>query len=215
MAKENYTIYTEVDPNNRYQNILANSFDVVGLTRDEVAYIYKNHGAGSFGDLLNGISFEKLVTASSPDRANLYPFGLSNNLGDVSAHSSNNWDSIWVLIQITGTGQRRMGLQAFPGGTIDLFNIPAWGVRYYDLVTRITDTALNKVYLDQGMTSLLTALSISSITTDTFSNLYVANSFDAGNTTNLTGEIANHEILGVANTAYYQKLIRDNRRGRH
>lgn len=199
MAKEDYTTYTELDPNNRYQNIVANSFDVVGLTRNEFAAIYKDFGVGFFGDLPDGVIHDELVTASSSVTANLYSMGFSNNIADVRAHDINNFNSIWVGIQITGGGQRLLFLISINGAvfTSDFVFIGAFGTQYYRTFTRSAGTIISKIYLDSARTNLFDTLTLTGAPVNTFRYFYVANSFDNGKTTNITGVIANHEILSA------------------
>ena len=48
MAIENFTTYTEVDPN-AHIGVAAAKLDIDGMTRDEEAYVYDDKGAAHFG----------------------------------------------------------------------------------------------------------------------------------------------------------------------
>lgn len=194
-VSEDYTTYVEVDPNNRY-SVAATAITVTALTRNETAHVTFDFGAGNFGDIALGINFEMLGTASSANRAQMYGFGLSNVLKNAKAHDDANDDSIWVFTSIGSTGQRSIGLISYNGGsTVDQFLFGAWGTRYFLTFTRASDTAIAKIYDDSGRTNLVDTLTITSITTDTFRYLYGANSFDDDRTTNITGELANLDIV--------------------
>ena len=197
MGLEDYTTYTVVEENDPY-SVVANAITVTNLSSGETSYIYKDFGAGNFGDVLLGIDFESIGTASSASSAFLYTFGLSNALNDAVAQFVNNDDSIWVFTFIGGGGQRAIGLTSWNGAQQTdnfLFAPNAWGVRHYQTFTRSGNSATLKIYDDSGRTNLVDTISIGSITVDTFRYLYAANSQGDAAANVITGEIANHEII--------------------
>src|SRR3990172_12759017 len=79
MAYEDFTTYTEVDPNNRF-SVATNVITITELTRTEDAYIYKDQSAGHFsGDFEHLFKF--VFTAGANDTP-VFLVGLSNTIND-------------------------------------------------------------------------------------------------------------------------------------
>ena len=202
MALEDYTTYTVVDPNNRFDDegwsSPQNTIAVTALSRNEDARVTKDFGVDFFGDITLGTQWDNVVTAASATNANLYTFGISNTLDDGVAHATGQLDSIWGLIQVTGAGAKRIVLVGYGTGTkVDTFSSWVIDTCYYFTLTRSAGTNVLKIYDDVNRTSLVDTLTISGATTDALRYFYAANSGNDGETTNITSEIANHELLDI------------------
>ena len=212
---QDYTTYIDQDPNNRFQNVLATSFDVVGMTRNEDAWKYKDFGAGFFGELPDGIEFEIEPTLMNANTL-VYSFGISNNIDDVKGHRDNSYNSIWAGVQRTAAGQRRLLLQS--EGSVqsaDVFNFTTL-IRFYCTFFRNGANPTLEIYSDAARTNLLDILSVSGVFLDTFRHMYVCDSFNAGDSSQpVNVSIANHNIVTANVPGYYRQLIESNRRGRN
>lgn len=80
MALEDFTTYTEVEPDDRIQKT-ANHVDLLGY-RDEDAYLYKDMGAAHFGNFDHKLD-AKLVNGNWVN----YIWGLANGVDDLYALS--------------------------------------------------------------------------------------------------------------------------------
>lgn len=81
MAIEDFTTYTEVEENNH----ITVDGDGEGLTlvgrRDETCYIYKDYGAGYFGDFEHLVTV-KVYTSSGSNTRGANCWAMTNDLGD-------------------------------------------------------------------------------------------------------------------------------------
>ena len=201
MAKEDYTTYTETDPANRFQNITANAFDVVGLLRNDNAWIFDDKGVGNIGDISPGIIFEGQADTSVP-ASTIGVFGISNTIDDIQAHASGNLASYWVSFNVSGGGADTIFAQTHgPGPTTDT-DLMAYttGNRRFFTVTRSGTTLIIKVYTDLARTNLEDTLTLVGLNT-TFRYLYAVNALNTGQNNAISGDIANLEILAAPSVA--------------
>jgi len=101
MAKEDFTTYTEVDPNSRITKT-ADRVTWTDLTRKEDAYVYKDKGVDHF----NG-DFEHLITiyldaATTGGRTGAL-WGLTNIVDDEKGIADANEDELLVFFYYDGT----------------------------------------------------------------------------------------------------------------
>jgi len=158
MAYEDFTTYTEVDPNNHI-TVSVNHIDH-HTVRNEDAYIYKDYGSGYFGD-----SFEHHLDAR------------------IEASTTGGWDAIWSLANEVGSElQIRVGSDPdhflvsfyrdlYQGHQIALaewynsnwyvqtYNISSSTWYYLKIIKNGTLLQL-KVYSDSARTNLLTTISL-------------------------------------------------------
>ncbi|MBN1830299.1 MAG: hypothetical protein JW884_14295, partial [Deltaproteobacteria bacterium] len=79
---EDFTTYTEVDPDSHISVDSASKITLAGLARDEEAYVYKDHGTAHFdGDFEHLIDYA--FTSGTSDNAMLYIAVLSNIVATV------------------------------------------------------------------------------------------------------------------------------------
>jgi len=115
MAIEDYTTYTEVDPNNHI-SCDADTVTVTGLTRNEIAYKVKdrgvNHFNGNFDHLL-----EQRVTAGNNGGVTRF-WVLGNALGAANDIDVANGDQFEVWFFVDLAVPYYIGLTELDGGTI-------------------------------------------------------------------------------------------------
>lgn len=81
MATENFTTYTEVDPNARVE-VAADYIDWVAITRQESAYVYQDFGANYFA---GGFEHKPQVYVSGSASGRATHWMLANAIGDTQA----------------------------------------------------------------------------------------------------------------------------------
>lgn len=161
MVYEDFTTYTEVDPNSNIGLVGTNHIDHYN-TRTEDAYLYKDKGAGYFTD------FEHLVDARS-DFFQTYSYGLfwvlSNVVDDFAAiHSTGGYGlpAIAVFFYNAGGGIWHIRLLETDGNGNWWYDSYSCSPNtWYYLTIEKTGTALTcKIYSDSARTTLLDTLSL-------------------------------------------------------
>lgn len=82
MAVEDYTTYTEVDPNNHINYVGTNHIDFDSYENED-CYAYKDFGTDYFTDFVHYVDV-KVVGGTSGAAFNAYGWCLANNLNDIS-----------------------------------------------------------------------------------------------------------------------------------
>jgi len=192
MALENFTTYTEVDPNNRY-TVTATKVDVVGLERNEDAYVYADKGVNHFDG-----NFEILLEtfANSGVGAFMAHSMMSNLVDDYEGHRAANSSFLAVdrdgvediiLVERDGAGQYT-DTSSRTGG-------PWYCIFERDEAVGTYGTMYCYIYSDSGRTTLVDTLSIALHTSKKdFRYYYAANSVNDGNVVPFTGYSQNHDL---------------------
>jgi len=179
MPVEDYTTYTEVDPNNHIFLVGTNHIDAT-LTREEDAYLYKDRGVDHFQD------FAHLVDARSP--AYISPFGtvlvwgVSNVVDDayawtwgftveLYAFSSLNYD---VRLRTKG-GTGGWGSAGVASST--KFSYGTW---VYLKIIRSGTSLKCEIYSNAARTNLLETLEVTVGATEAYRYIYACSSWNTG-----------------------------------
>ncbi len=112
MANEDFTTYTEVDPNSRI-SVTASRITFTGLTIDESAYVYKDYGASYFSG-----AHESLLTfrASAQSAAGGWLiWALTNDVDDWQGLIDANKTIVGVMLN-AGGADRHIGLTGLNAG---------------------------------------------------------------------------------------------------
>lgn len=158
MAIEDFSTYTEVDPNSKIA-VGTRRVTAADVDRDEDVYLYKDFGADYFDGL--ALSFTLLVNATSTPAGGSAAAGgiaLSNTIDDLSGHGTTD---INVVIAEETSGFK-IFLERGPGTAVDSYLGSADTV-YYCTLTRAAgnDTATLRIYSDSARTILLDTLTVS------------------------------------------------------
>jgi len=170
-AYEDYTTYTEVDPNTDI-TVATNTLTIDTMRRDVSAYVYKDKGAGHFsGD------FEHVVdvkATASDDHGSVTIWALADSVNDVTDALAVG-DLIHILFY---QPSEALGLSIwlrewYSGSNYDdktyLISMNTW---YYLTIDRISSVLRCRVYLDSARTSLLDALQITVHSTPAYRYVY-------------------------------------------
>lgn len=197
---ENYTLYTEVDPNTHITPA-ASSVTLSGLDRGADTYLYRDFGA----DAWNGnftVDFDFNVDAASASGSICEAFFLGNILDDVNgAHA----DRISARLYPYNNPSWNVGLFLSEkyGGTVyqDLNTSTglALNTTYYARVKRVGTAFTFKVYASSANrsseTSPLVTLSLTLHATVAFRYFFPVNNYNSGHTLAFSGTLSNHNIV--------------------
>lgn len=156
MATENFTTYTEVDPNSRI-TVSASKIDF-NLSRKEDAYVYKDFGAGFFGDfdILGEFEFTSGNATNETFLSTMWNavddfLALQNNAGENGVGMSARHQGATVDMRIENVSGTTRTIDVFTG---------SFGVRYYTRFKRVGTVGTVLIYSDAARTILLDTLSL-------------------------------------------------------
>lgn len=116
MGVENFTTYTEVDPNSRV-TVTATRVTATAITANEDAYVYKDagvaHFAGNFEHWLETLIDD--VNPAATGQTWGY-WGLSNNLDDFKGLYDGDFELLVLLSAVTSVGVYRWYLREVDSG---------------------------------------------------------------------------------------------------
>ena len=203
MAIEDFTTYTELDPNGHLAKS-ASRVTFASLNGDEIAYVYKDKGVAYFTGTFT-CDFTLVITQQSAA-----PLGaviaLTNEIGDYQALITGG-DSNAFLVQLATAGAiGKLQLQEIQGGNpIDSPGAYTYvaGTTYYLRLRRVmSDGAFGTLYLyiysDAAMTNLLSTQSVAQNATSqlTYRYIYAVMSRDANLPTyTISGYVENLTIV--------------------
>jgi len=191
---ENYTTYTEVDPNNKI-SVSPTSITFSGLQRNVDAYVYKDFGTDYFsGDFTHLIDIS--ITGPSSEIGSCEPWMLANGVDDEKGlrDASQNY----IFCQLSGGGSGTLILRERYNGTFydHTYGFLNLSTTYYLKIVR--DEAVGTygtlycyIYTDVNRTSLLTTLSVTLHAKLDFRYLYGLNSLNNGDSNILSGAVSN------------------------
>lgn len=145
MAKEDFTTYTEVDPNNHIELVGTDHIDHAGY-RNEDAYLYKDMGAGHFTD------FEHKVDVRSDflqDYGCGFPWMLANAVDDYVGLKDANETCIGIRLIRYADDTRHLNLLELYEGNIaapEMSPAPSANTWYYLLIKKTGTSLLMGIY---------------------------------------------------------------------
>lgn len=189
MSYEDFTTFTEVDPNS-HLTVNANQIDCVNLARNEDAYVYKDFGVDHFNTI--NIEFDGYLTNSGDEYA-LMGIGFGNEIDDMANIAGT--DFFLILQEWTSNIRFERDWFSSQEGVGKTYN--AW---YYFKIERNadSDSATCKIYSDSARTNLLNTLTITGLSTTKFRYLFACASGNTGHTYGCNNKIKNLEIIGEA-----------------
>ena len=195
--KENYLEYAEQDTTDTLQNITANAFDVVTMSRNETTYLTDDKGVAAIGDFnseeaITSIDVDARALSKTGDPASLYVWAIANSL----SYINNVTPNVNFRFNVAGTGDLKIILQDAPYVSADDmdYTFTTW---YYFRITRTGAVVTVKVFdADTRLFGdLIDTLEIVTAPTNAMRYLYAVASQDTDQANALTGEIANLEMV--------------------
>jgi hypothetical protein len=191
--RENFSSYTEVDPNSHIS--ITNYTVNIDFYRDEDAYLYKDYGANYFQDFEHKIDLNiTYVDASAWLAVPLYANAVNGVQGLRNAGENYFHFHVW-----TGTTTWTAALKEWYGGTEYASNTYAanYDTWYYLTIKKTGTTLEAKIYNDSARTNLLTTLSLTLHSDYQMRYIYVCNTINTATTQNSIGDIANLYIRKI------------------
>ena len=173
MGYENFSTYTEVDEGDDI-TVTSSKVQWVNMNRNVTSYVYKDFGAGHFGDLTHDITVQ---FNSSNNIAHFLWWGLGNKIDDLSGFWSTGGVESLMCSGYQNSGTYVFYARSGSGFGTDNCNISA-NTPYYCTVTRAGTTMTVEIYTDAEKTSLFDTLSIT-CTATTLRYLYACMSNDS------------------------------------
>lgn len=169
MAYEDFTTFTEVDPNSKWTVDSATKVSTNQLPTRDNSYIYKDYGAAYFGDFEHYFDFQ--VTTKSIDglTPEVVIWGLSNEIG-----TYNNWTNYEYIR--AKCSPSNFALRLVAGGAADETGTLSYATTYYAAISRTGTSLTLEVYSssalrDSGGSGDVDSWSVTAATT-TFRYLY-------------------------------------------
>jgi hypothetical protein len=199
MPLEDFTTYTDVDPNNHIGLVGTNHIDFVAYMNED-AYLYKDKDVDHFGTSWEHKIDVKLVSATS--QAQAYVWALANLVDDFQGIVTASGNELAVRLYYSGTTKRLILTELYLGTIYDSIPyIMAYDTPYYLLIKRdgtaltckIYDTAAHRDL--KGSTGLLATPSLT--LHDGQPNhryIYASQTANTGNTYHLDCDIENLDL---------------------
>jgi len=215
MAIEDFTTYTEVDPNSRI-TVISTRVTWSSLTKNEDAYVYDDKGAGYFAGSFE-IKFTANLTASQGGNPSnrIQICALANAIDDGQGIILANEDMLSVFFSIPSSGTPSIFLEECDGGsTYSGGSYVCSENTDYD-ITLLRDEGVGTygtlycyIYSDSSRTNLLDTLTVTLHSSKKdFQYLYVCQSFNTGQSITTSGYVDSVEItLGSAPTVTTQAV---------
>jgi len=176
LATEDYTTYTEYDPNG-VLTVTSSEITAEDMDRDIDAYVYLDKGVGHFGD------FEHKLTVMGKGTSQAYAVGhmwiLSNDIDDgnnanglhLLMNEGSSYGKDWKIILGEGTGFCSDNRDDYADDCNDTYR--------YLTIKRAGTTLTCKIYSDEARTNLLDTLSLT-VATTTYQYIYAIASHNSG-----------------------------------
>lgn len=188
MAFEDFTTYTEVDPNSRI-SIIASTITVTAITRDEDAFVYDDKTVGHFSEDLTHLITTNIDNSVST--GNVTSWALTNDIDDSQGLIGGS-KSFLELLHVGGTSYILVEVDAGTPYTDSV--VLTEGQTYYSTIER--DESIGsfgqltcEIYSDSGRTILVDTLLLSLHSKIDFRYVFAVMSYDdnqAARTTDLT-----------------------------
>ncbi|KKN78432.1 hypothetical protein LCGC14_0349640 [marine sediment metagenome] len=140
MAVQDFTTYTEVDPNSRIA-VSASRVTWTGITANEDAYVYRDFGVKHFAG--NFVSYLTINTTASAQTSEMFPWAMTNSLDDIKGIADASGNLLCVrLTNPSSPDELRIVIQEYYGGTqaeSAAFYTLTRGTNYYLKIRRDED----------------------------------------------------------------------------
>lgn len=206
MALEDFTTYTEVDPDTCL-TVTANKIAAVDLDGDFDTYVYADKGASHFGATFDH-DF-KFTTGAHSAQAWAIVWAVSNSVDDAL-----NWysDQDEALVCWLGVDADRIILWNMEDRSSDYWDLGSdWaGIPYYLSANRTSETTMSiRIYSDSGRTTLIDTISVSVTSGRRYRYVFGLNSRNAGTGgKNCTLDVEDLDLQeGASATAFPANLL--------
>jgi len=176
---EDFTTYTEVDPNSHLSK-LANAVDHKGY-RNEDCYLYKNESANYFGNFTHLIDMKPVGHGSTSGGWSSFWMLSKDTVDDWYGLANANKTAICVAEAYSGghyisVGEAYGGTQYWTPSALYLTE----GVQYYLIIVKFGTSLTATVYSDSARTSTVGARNLTLHADHTFTHIFAGNTYNDG-----------------------------------
>jgi hypothetical protein len=202
MAVEDFSTYTEYEEVTNWYTVTSAKVACANVQRDEQSWVYKDFGAGYFGD---GTDHDVEAKCTAGDAGGVGCFwALANVVTDLDTAYDNYYEYVCAFLYDT-TGDQRVDLRNHEGRDLDSTadGLLTEGTKYY-YTCQIDDTADQitvEIYSDSGRTTLLDTLVVPMDDGQTYRYCYATASWDSGSTQAITFDVENLDLNEAAAAA--------------
>ena len=193
MAIEDYTTYTEVDPNSHIGLVGTNHIDFNAYANED-AYCYKDKGAAHFTDFEHKVDVRPISASAD------YCYGcnwlLSNALDDYHGLRTAGQTCVVVRTGHWTVAYPQLYLSEYYGSTeynAGPFNA-AYNTWYYLTIKKLGTALTCKIYSDSARTTLLNTLSLTLQADHSFRYIFAANTQNEAVARNFDLDIENLDL---------------------
>lgn len=180
MTVEDFTTYTEVDPNN---HISKTAYHVdFQPYRNEDAYLYKDKGASYFMEFTH---YLEITVVSGQNYFQGHPWALTNEVDDINGLKTAGKTFIDIQIyKSTESNQARIYIDKCDAGvyTSSSYYLLTYGTKYYLKIVRTGTSLTLYIYSDFARSNLLSTLTLTTDIGWSFRYVFAANTWNSNNT---------------------------------
>jgi len=172
---EDFTTYTEVDPNN---HIARSAYHIDFDARlFESAYIYKDKGVGYFSNFEHSVDAKAVTLGSNAAEGSIW--GMANDVGDFQTLAENGKTLISVRFQRAGSGDAIyiVMIEYYGGNYYFTYYKCSAGTMYYFTIKKTGTSLTCKIYSDSARTNLLATLSLTLHADHSFRYIYACSTW--------------------------------------
>jgi len=189
---EDFTTYTELDPNNHIDLVGTNHIDFDAYMNED-AYLYKDKGTDFFSNFEHKIDI-KLISASASYAFN-YPWCVANAIGAIYPDLGGSTNLLNLQIY-KSPGSPGVCLTEYYGASSwqDCSIALSFGTWYYLTIKKVGTALTCKIYSDSVRTTLLDTLSLTLHADIKYRYIYAANVWNGGEDRHFDTTIENLDL---------------------
>ncbi|GAH35601.1 unnamed protein product [marine sediment metagenome] len=198
MAKEDYTTYPEVDPNNHIDLVGTDHIDFHAYNT-ETAYRSKDRGAGHFTDFEH-LLHVKQVTASVENSSGVV-WALTKDVDGMQSLDNAGKTFLYIFMRRVATANQRIELRECIAGVISLESYEKFNglnTDYWLTIKKVSTAWTMKVYSDASRKILLDTVSKTLGSDYNFQHIYACSTLDGGEARNALFTIDDLDLQEVA-----------------
>lgn len=177
MAFEDYTTFVEVDPIDDVTILSSTTIEFTQAYRHHQCYVYKDYGAGNFGNLEHLLEFN-ITDAQAGNKSSILLWAISNHI--MWIRTGTNWD-LELTAGRDASGNLRLLIYDIDTANADTYYGPSENAWYYLKIDRTGTTFTVYIYSDSARTVLVDTMTITCSNT-TARYLYAAGTVQSSNT---------------------------------
>jgi len=203
MTLEDFTTYTEVDPNSHIGLVGTNHVDFKAY-KNEDAYLYKDKGAGHFTDFEHKIDV-KLISADNTGQG--FVWALANLVDDWKGIDDANGSALGVFLYGSVATYYLYLRELYLGTAYNDSCSINLNTPYYLTIKRVGNAFTCKVYTDSARTNLYATLSLNlQAGQPNHRYVYASQTLNSASTYTLDCDVENLDLQEAAGVAHSKSI---------